>query len=125
MEVLKSGKSRRNWSGTYVCTGSGSPDEGCDAKLRVSLADLFRTYSVPPGEPTSYATFMCPECGVFTDVCDSDGGGDPWAACAVLVETLPALTPAMLAGARRRVGQKLPYAPPHALPTSHTDEEDG
>jgi len=63
--------------GTFKCTGGGHPVlshqsnvvKACGSTLEISLHQLFRTkdYDTCAG-PNGYVTFMCPVCGVETDI---------------------------------------------------------
>lgn len=73
MKVIKKGRPQKGWSKKYTCTGKGNNGGGCGAKLLVEAGDLFQTASHHyDGSSESYVTFKCPECGVLTDISDSD-----------------------------------------------------
>lgn len=74
MKVLKKGRPQKGWSKEFECTGAGNRGGGCGALLLVSEWDLFHTQSSALHETTSYATFQCPECGVWTDAASEYGG---------------------------------------------------
>lgn len=77
MKVIKKGRFQKGWSKKYSCTGRGNGDGGCGAKLLVEADDLFQTSSSHyDGSNEYYVTFKCPECGVLTDIPDSDPPGD-------------------------------------------------
>jgi hypothetical protein len=75
MKVLKKGRQQKGWSQECHCTGEGNGNGGCGAKLLVEQDDLFRTHSSAMGESTYYVTFRCSECGVMTDLDNSDTRG--------------------------------------------------
>lgn len=69
MEVIKKGRKQKGWSKKIKCTGSGNGGGGCRAILLVSEFDMYLTHSYHyDGSHDVYVTFMCPECGVETDV---------------------------------------------------------
>lgn len=69
MKVLKKGREQRGWSKELVCTGKGNNGGGCGAVLLVEQGDLLRTGRHPyDGSHEYFVTFVCPECGVMTDV---------------------------------------------------------
>jgi len=72
MKVLEKGRPQKGWAGEFLCTGKGIGDGGCNAKLLVEQDDLFKTESHARDEITIYLTFKCPECGVLTDIDNSD-----------------------------------------------------
>ena len=75
MKVIKAGKNPdiHEWSAEFECTGYGNGGKGCGAVLLVTESDLYRTASSHyDGSNESYITFMCPQCGVETDVTRSD-----------------------------------------------------
>ena len=74
MKVLEKGKPQKGWSIETRCTGAGNGNGGCEALLLVEQDDLFRTTSHARDETTYYVTFRCPECGVMTDIQNSDYG---------------------------------------------------
>lgn len=76
MKVLKKGRKQTGWSHIFECSGSGNGDGGCGAKLLVEEPDLFRQYSHARDETTAYISFKCPECGVLTDITNSDRPGE-------------------------------------------------
>lgn len=66
------------WTAKAACTGKGNGDNGCGAELEVSGDDLFRTYASYMGrDEDHFVTFMCPGCGVYTDVWDTKGHRNP------------------------------------------------
>jgi len=76
MKVLKAGKNPdiHEWSAAFECTGLGNEGKGCGAVLLVAESDLYRTSSHHyDGSSESYITFMCPQCGVETDIVRSVG----------------------------------------------------
>lgn len=70
MEIIKKGNYQNNWSADVECSGWGNGGGGCGAILRISLDDLYKTYSKAPKGTTTYITFPCCECGVKTDLKD-------------------------------------------------------
>ena len=72
MQVIKPGDNRpRGWSLEIRCSGSGNGGGGCHAQLLIGPDDLFHSYSSAMGrDETHFHTFMCSECGVWTDVPD-------------------------------------------------------
>lgn len=68
MKVLEKGREQKGWSKDFECTGDGNGGGGCGAKLLVEQDDVYMTYSHARDETTGYHTFMCPECGVETDI---------------------------------------------------------
>ncbi len=75
MKVLKKGRPQKGWSKTLTCTGKGNKGGGCGANLLVEQDDIFRTFSHCRDETTTYYTFKCPDCGVLTDIANSNGVG--------------------------------------------------
>ena len=71
MKVLEKGNPN-GWEIERVCTGKGNGDGGCEAKLLVAEADIYLTKSSCMGEIDYYFTFKCPECGVETDIPESE-----------------------------------------------------
>lgn len=67
MRVIKQGRPQKGWSMNRRCTGDGNGGGGCGAELLVEEADVFRTFS---DHRDYYATFMCCECLVLTDIED-------------------------------------------------------
>ena len=72
MQVLEKGRPQKGWAVETICTGKGNGDGGCGAKLLVEEGDVFKTHSSARDESTYYITFKCPECGVKTDLDNSD-----------------------------------------------------
>lgn len=73
MKVIKKGRKQKGWSKEYLCSGKGNGDGGCGATLLVERDDIFATkHEHYDGSTTFYKTFRCPECGVMTDIPDSD-----------------------------------------------------
>jgi hypothetical protein len=73
MQVIKKGRAQNGWSKECVCTGCGNNGGGCDAVLLVEFNDLFITSRADyDGDYDTYVTFKCPECGVLTDIPDSE-----------------------------------------------------
>lgn len=68
MKVIKKGRPQKGWAKEYSCTGKGNEGGGCGAKLLVEIDDLFCTTSSVRDETDYYITFMCPLCGVLTDI---------------------------------------------------------
>ncbi len=67
MKVLKKGRDQKGWSKIYTCTGAGNGGGGCGAELLVSIDDISHTTSL--ADPSRhYYFFVCPSCGVWTDV---------------------------------------------------------
>lgn len=65
MKVIKSGKAGSAWKSKQKCTGKGNKQVGCNAVLLVEGDDVFNMSN----ENTAVKkTFMCPECGAFTDL---------------------------------------------------------
>jgi hypothetical protein len=74
MKVIKKGRAQKGWAKEKTCTGDGNGDGGCGAVLLVEESDLGRTQSGHyDGSIDYYVTFVCPECGVWTDVNDYRG----------------------------------------------------
>lgn len=63
MKILKPGKPKA-WKTKATCTGLGHGGKGCDAKLLVEEADLFRD----PERRGQTATFRCAICNALTDL---------------------------------------------------------
>ncbi len=77
MKVLKKGRGQKGWAKKSVCTGKGNGMGGCGAKLLVEEGDLIRTGSHHYDCSSEYyTTFICPECGVMTDL--EGYTGDIW-----------------------------------------------
>ena len=77
MKLIKQGRPQRGWAKEYQCTGRGNGGGGCGAVLLVEEDDLLRTGSHHyDGSDDYYVSFVCPECGVMTDV--DDYPGDIW-----------------------------------------------
>lgn len=74
MEVLEKGEKQKGWAIKTRCTGKGNGGGGCTALLKVDQSDMFKTASSVMGEVTYYVTFRCCECGVMTDLQNSDRG---------------------------------------------------
>jgi hypothetical protein len=68
MKVLKHGRPEKGWTVERVCIGNGLG--GCGALLLVEAGDVYQTASAVGNETTYYHTFMCPECGVESDLQD-------------------------------------------------------
>lgn len=71
MRVIKKGRKQDGWSTEARCTGAGNGNGGCGAELLVEQKDSFRTESHARDETTSYTTFECPDCHVWTDLSES------------------------------------------------------
>lgn len=71
MKILEPGREQQGWSTEAVCTGAGNGNGGCGAKLLVEQSDLFRTESHARDETTTYTTFECAACKVWTDLKES------------------------------------------------------
>ena len=66
MKVLEKGC---GWSLKQVCTGKGNGNGGCGAKLLIERGDIYVTHSYDyGGGHERFFTFICPECGVKTDI---------------------------------------------------------
>jgi predicted RNA-binding Zn-ribbon protein involved in translation (DUF1610 family) len=69
MKVLSKGRKQKGYSSKRICTGNGNGGGGCGAKLLVEQADLYLTSnSDMKGDTDHFVTFVCPECGVETDI---------------------------------------------------------
>jgi hypothetical protein len=68
MKVLKPGREQKGWATEATCTGEGNGGGGCHAELLVEQPDLFTTSSSCYDETTTYVTFRCSQCGVYTDI---------------------------------------------------------
>ena len=75
MKVLEKGRTQTGWAGEFRCSGDGNGRGGCGAKLLVEKGDLFITQSFVADETIRRLTFMCPDCGVLTDI-DSSNSSD-------------------------------------------------
>lgn len=76
MKVLEKGSGQKGWAKQYACTGNGNGGGGCRAKLLIEEHDLFETGSHHyDGSSESYTTFRCCECGVETDIPNTDYRG--------------------------------------------------
>lgn len=71
MKVIKKGQPQKGWSLKTVCTGAGNSNGGCGAHLLVEQADLFKTHSYVHVDHDIFITFKCVECGVLTDLTNS------------------------------------------------------
>lgn len=77
MKVIKKGRPQRGWAKEHKCTGAGNGGGGCGALLLVEKDDLLRTGSHHyDGSDDYYVSFVCPGCGVMTDI--DDYPGDIW-----------------------------------------------
>ena len=77
MKLIKKGRSQKQWSSEFTCTGKGNDGGGCGAILLVSVGDLFKQYhGCYDGSIVvdTYISFKCSECGVITDIWKS---GEP------------------------------------------------
>lgn len=72
MKTLEKGRPQKGWAKEFTCTGKGNEDGGCGAKLLVEQGDLYRTQSSCRDETNRYYTFQCQECGVETDLPESE-----------------------------------------------------
>jgi len=68
MRVLSKGRKQKGWARELHCTGMGHGEGGCMAFLLVERADLFRTTQVHQSDQDHFVSFLCPECGVITDM---------------------------------------------------------
>ena len=68
MKVLKKGRPQKGWAQEFECTGKGNGGGGCGATLLVEQDDVYQTASHCRDETDYYKTFLCPECGVETDI---------------------------------------------------------
>ena len=68
MKVIKKGREQKGYSLVQKCTGKGNGDGGCGAELLVEEKDFYQTQSQARDDTTYYVTFVCPSCGVWTDV---------------------------------------------------------
>lgn len=68
MKILREGRFKTQWNEKVTCTGLGNGGGGCGAKLQVSWEDLYFTYGEMFRERLKHVTFMCPSCGVETDL---------------------------------------------------------
>lgn len=68
MKVLKEGRPQEGWAIEIECTGAGNKEGGCGALLLVERDDVFVTRSHARDETTTYNTFRCGACGVWTDI---------------------------------------------------------
>jgi len=98
MKVLKPGRIQKGWAKDFTCTGSGNDGGGCGATLLVEEGDLFSTRSSCAGEVTTYVTFECASCGVWTDLKTADVPTRVWG-------TLPIRSPSSR-GQRRETSDK-------------------
>lgn len=89
MKVLEKGRPQKGWAAEYLCTGRGNGEGGCGAKLLVEQEDLFRTESHARDETTTYLTFKCPECKVWTDIDNTDRMCIPYAVWNKVTRTSP------------------------------------
>jgi len=71
LKVLKKGTGQKGWAKKFTCTGYGNGEGGCGAVLLIEEADLFKQRSILGGT-TDYVSFECCECGVGTDVWNSE-----------------------------------------------------
>ncbi len=73
MKVIRKGRKQTGWAREYDCTGNGNSGGGCGSTLLVEQRDLFQTsHSMSDGETDYFATFVCCECGVLTDIPGKD-----------------------------------------------------
>lgn len=69
MKIIKPGRPQTGWSVEALCTGSGNGLGGCGAVLLVEQADVYKTQTHDiEGVVDTFNTFMCPACGVETDL---------------------------------------------------------
>ena len=113
MKIIKPGKTLGGfWSADFTCSGRGNGGNGCGAELEVSEDDLFQTHSSSMGESAHYTTFLCPGCGVQTDVSDTYGYRHP--NLPSNARNFPSVSMAQQNEAKRllRAGS---YTPPHKV----------
>jgi len=73
VKVVEKGRPQTGWAKEYKCTGKGNKGGGCGATLLVEQGDLFMTaHHCYDGSSDYYVTFKCCECGVLTDIPESD-----------------------------------------------------
>jgi hypothetical protein len=71
MKTIEKGRDQSGWSKELFCTGSGNGGGGCKAKLLVEEGDLYKTHRYVHVDHDVYITFRCQECGVETDLANS------------------------------------------------------
>ena len=69
VQVLEHGKS---WTTDLKCSGKGTGNTGCGAKLRIGKEDLFVIYGGGYTENIPYIGIECPECEITTCLEDAD-----------------------------------------------------
>ncbi len=70
MKLLEKGP---GWSTIQHCTGKGNGNGGCMSKLLIEKEDIYlTTHTDLTGETDYYYTFICPECGIQTDIPESE-----------------------------------------------------
>lgn len=63
------GNPQKGWARKHTCTGDGNGGGGCSSLLLVEQKDVFRTaHHSHDGSSEYYNTFICPVCGVATDI---------------------------------------------------------
>jgi len=117
MKVIKPGNTMGgDWVAKTICTGKGNGGHGCGAELEVSRSDLFRTYNSCMGrDETHFITFMCPCCGEFTDIYDTDGYRDPVFPSNLSYRDFPHPSDFQRKEAKRRLREGPEYTPPHLI----------
>ena len=69
MKIIKKGREQKGWSREIKCSGNGNGGGGCGSLLLVSEYDMYLMHSYHyDGSHEVYTTFMCPGCGVETDI---------------------------------------------------------
>lgn len=66
MRLLREGT--KKWCTDVECSGVGYSGEGCGAKLRLEVEDLFITVHYDDGLAKEFTGFTCPLCGRDSDV---------------------------------------------------------
>ncbi len=73
MKVITKGRKQQGWAREFTCTGKGNGNGGCGATLLVEEGDMYITIAHSYDASTDYYnTFKCCECGVETDLPDSE-----------------------------------------------------
>jgi len=70
MKILEKGP---GWSTKQKCTGKGNGGGGCESLLLVEPNDIYITSNTDYlGDTDYYYTFVCPVCGIETDIPEKD-----------------------------------------------------
>lgn len=72
MRVIEKGNPQTGWAKRFKCTGNGNGGGGCKALLLVEEGDIFQTQRNALSETDYFNTFKCQECGVLTDLPETE-----------------------------------------------------